>query len=138
VTVRILERQVGTVTWYAASALFATPYAARQAWEQVERKVPKGSLGLYRHGPDLPDMQGRVVTVVTMDRSQLLRCVRLLRAGEDYPLDETTLHALVARRARVVLQYGADGSSGRVKWRRPGRGATLSPEGDMREPGGEG
>src|SRR3954470_10248454 len=135
---RIMELPMGEHTWHVASALFPSAYAARQAWEHVERKVPKGSLGLYRHGPDQEDMRGRVITVVTLDRSQMLRCARLLREGQDYPLHPDTLRALVARRAKMVLEHGADGSSGRVKIRRPERGGRLTREGDMEEPGGHG
>lgn len=134
---RIVEVPVGGATWHVASALFPSTYAARKAWEQVERKVPKGALGIYRHGPE-GELSGRIVTVVSLDRGQVLRCARLLRLGEPYELDELSTQALIARRARVVLEHRGE-PAGRVKWRRPEeRGARLSPEGDMEEPGGRG
>lgn len=136
---RIVEVRISPEhTWYVASALFATPYMARQAWELVERKLPTGSLGIYRHGPE--QRRGRMVTVVSTERAQVLRGARLLRLGEDCPLDEATMRALIARRARVVLAAAGEGqASGRLKWRRPEeRGARLTPEGDLREPGGQG
>lgn len=135
---RIVEVRVADeLTWYVVSALFATAYMARQAWEEVERKVPQGGLGIYRHGPD-SELRGRVVTVVSLDRRQVLRCCRLLRLGADYALDEPTLRGLIGRRARVVLDHAGE-PAGRVKWRRPEeRGATLNPDGTMREPGGQG
>lgn len=131
---RIREVQAGELTWYVASAFFATGYAARQAWEQVDAKVPTGSLGLYRHGPT--EHRGQVVTVVASSYREALKAARLLRTGTDYALDEVTLEALIRRRALVVLEYGQQGA-GRVKWRRPdGRGAELRPDGTMVEPTG--
>lgn len=125
----------GLNCWYVVSALYPSAYAARKAWERVERKTPKGALGLYRHGPQ---GDGRVVTVVSLDRAQVLRCAGLLRLGEDYRLDPTTARALIARRAQVVLAHRGE-PAGRVKWRRPdARAARLTPEGDMIEPGGHG
>lgn len=131
---RIIERDFGDgLVWYIASVQFATSYMARQAWEHVERKVSRGSLGLYRHGPT--ENPGTIVSCVSLDRAQLLRCARLLRTGEDYALDETTMRALCARRARVVLEHARGGESGRMLLRRPeGRGAEMTKDGRMIEP----
>jgi hypothetical protein len=130
----VVQCNVGAI-WYVTSAQFPTAYAARRAWELIERRVPRGTLGLYRHGPE--QLHGQIVTVVSLQRAEVERCARLLVGGQDYELDEMTKRALVMRRARVVLAAQGQGS-GRLKIRRPERGARLSPDGDLSEPGGQG
>ena len=137
--IRRARAPVDGPTWWVASARFATAVAARKGWERVAAKVPKGSLGIYRHGP--PDAPGTMVSAVSMEEEQLERVVRHLEAtgGKDQRLAREVEAQLIMRRAHVVLAAGAEGlGEGRLKWRRPERGARLNPDGTMEEPGGHG
>lgn len=131
----ILERRAGEHRWYAVCVEFPSAFAARTAWEQMDRKLGPGSLGIYRHGP--ADDPGRIVSAVSLSRDEVRKALRFLRAGSDYQLDEETLQALILRRARVVLDAAERGiDSGRLKWRRPeDAGAVLDKRtGEMIEP----
>jgi hypothetical protein len=134
----VIERRIGDHTWYWTSARFATAYMAKQAWERVERKLPRGSLGIYRHGPAREPEVGVLVSAVSLDADQVQKVAGLLTVGTHEPLPDQIVDALIARRADVVMSAAAAGKdSGRFKWRRPGTGARLTPDGQMieREPG---
>ena len=129
----IVEYPIAGHTWYVVSARFPTAYMATQAWERIERKVPRGSLGIYRHGWE--DEPGVLVSAVSLDAEQVARVAGYLTVGEHEPLPDEFMEAMIARRADVVLQADAEGMpSGRLKWRRPGTGARLNSDGSMTEP----
>lgn len=126
--------------WFWCSARYPSALMARAAWERVERKLPRGSLGIYRHGAR--DDPGVLVTAVSLERAEIERCARVLRDGVDERLDDELLDLLIMRRARVVIEATEGGrrdASGRIKIRRPESGATLDREGVMHEqPPGQG
>ena len=134
---QVIEHSIGDNTWYWTSARFATAYMAKQAWERVERKMPRGSVGIYRHGSEAEP--GILVSAVSLDSDEVARVAGLLRLGEHELLPDAIVEALIVRRADVVVQATAEGrDSGRLKWRRPGSGARLNPDGTMTERGGQG
>lgn len=125
--------------WFYVSARYASAKMARDTWERVERRLPRGELGIYRHGPRAEP--GVLVSAVSLNREQIDKAARLLRDGVDEPLPYELAEMLVIRRARVVVEAGASGDlrPRRIKIRHAGEGATLTPEGEMIEPGqGEG
>jgi hypothetical protein len=127
--------RLGDRQWWLVCAHYASALQARRAWEHVERKVPRGSLGIYRHGPK--DDPGSHVSAVSLEREQVERVGRLLRDGEDVALPDSLAYSLIVRRARVVVEAVREHGdvTGRVKWRRPERGgATLTPTGEMIDP----
>lgn len=129
----------GGPAWYVVAARFTDADKARKGWELVERKRRSGSCGVYRHGP--PDRPGTDVSAVSMQRRELDRIAELLEqaGGRDQRLHHEVADQLVIRRARVVLEAAAaQRPYGRIKIRRPERGATLNPDGTMDEPGGHG
>jgi hypothetical protein len=133
----VFERRIGDNAWYLASARFPSAYMAKQAWERMERKLPRSSIGIYRHGPSTDP--GILVSVVSLDSDQVARAAQFLTLGEHEPLDPRVQDALIVRRADVVVHAASEGmQSGRLKWRRPGTGASLNPDGTMTEPGGQG
>lgn len=124
-------------TWLVVTAVYATPVAARKAWEQIERKSRSykgepGGVGIYRHS--VGSIEGRLVSVVGLMPDAEARVQRVQRVlanmgGEDYRLGQKAATDLIARRARVVLAKAGEGA-GRVVTRRPdARGATLMPDG---------
>ena len=121
--------------WWWCSARYASALMARRAWERVERKLPRGSLGIYRHGPS--DNPGVIVSAVSTKRSEIERVARLLRDGDDERLPVELLDSMIMRRARVVIDETRGGTldvSGRVKIRRPeDAGAALDRSGVMHE-----
>lgn len=132
---RIIERTYGTQRWYIVSAIYATPQLARFAWDEVERRTRNWSdrdSGIYRHGSS--QTQGRVVSAVSMNHRSIVRLAGLLRHGADNVMDDGDIDALIARRARVVLEHAGQGS-GRMIVRRPdNRGAQMTDTGEMIEP----
>ena len=129
----IVEYPIAGHTWYVVSARFPTAYMARQAWERIERKTPRGTLGIYRHGTE--EESGVLVSAVSLDADQVARVVGYLTVGEHEPLPDEVMQGMIARRADVVLQADAEGmQAGRLKWRRPGTGARLGRDGSMTEP----
>jgi hypothetical protein len=118
--------------WWWISARYPTAQMAKAAWERVERRLARGSLGFYRHGTT--DAMGCEVTAVSIKRDEVERCVRLLRDGQDNPLDDELLDSMIVRRARVVVEEVAKHGdvSGRVKTRHPeDAGAVLDRQGVM-------
>lgn len=132
---RIIERVYGDARWYIVSAVYPDARLARWAWDEIDRRSRNWSernAGIYRHGS--AQTQGRVVTAVSMNRRSIVRIAGMLRAGEDHELDERDIDALVARRARVVLEHAGQGD-GRMVVRRPeNRGAQMTDTGEMIEP----
>lgn len=125
----VVEQQLGPMTWYVVSGEFPTAYMAKQAWESMESRIPKGTLGIYRHGIQ-GESEGMIVSAVSLNLDEIRRAMHMLRLAVHYPLGEDERLMLIGRRARVVsraLQAGR--SEGRLKWRRPeGRPAKLDPD----------
>ena len=129
----IVERPIAGHTWYVVCGRFATAHMAKQAWERIERKVPRGSLGIYRHGWE--DKPGVLVSGIGLDSDQVARVAGFLTLAEHEPLSDEVMDAMIARRASVVVDAAASGyPDGRLKWRRPGGGAQLRSDGQMIEP----
>lgn len=138
----VRDVHVGPAHWLYAAARYPTPFMARVAWERLEHATrakqreldETGGVGIYRHGPT--DDPGTIVSVIGLEgaHTRIERALRVLgQAGEDYPLDQVTLEALIVRRSRIVLAH--KGETGRMIGRRPdGRGAILTPGGDIIEP----
>ena len=127
--------RLGDTQWWLVCARYSSALQARRAWERVERKIPRGSLGIYRHGPK--DDPGSHVSAVSLEREQVERVGRLLRDAEDVALPDSLAYSLIVRRARVVVEAVQEHGdvSGRVKIRRPERqGATLTSTGEMIDP----
>ena len=124
--------------WYALTVAYPTALMARRAWERVDRRMPRGSLGFYRHGPS--DRVGTMVTVISLDRAEVERVARLLDDGAEIELEGRLLDRMILRRAAVVVEADRAGeNASRLKWRRPeGAGAYLDDAGRMHPPRREG
>ena len=121
-------------TWYCVTARYPTDAMGSAAYQRVMRRMPRGDLGIYRHG--LPGEGGTNVSSVSMNRAEILRVARLLSDGEDLKLDTTLVEAMVLRRAQVVVDAAqADALAGRMKIKHAKPGAFLFPDGTMHEPG---
>jgi hypothetical protein len=123
--------------WYCATGRFATDTAAYAAYTMLMHRLPITDLGIYRHGP--PDDPGTRISAVSPVRADVLRVTRLLaaRGAVDEELPAELVESMCVRRARVVVEHARSGApAGRTKIRHAGQGATLMPDGSMREPGG--
>lgn len=124
--------------WFWTCAAYPSALMAKRAWERVERKTKAGGdLGLYRHGP--PERNGRLVTVLGLERAKVEAAAKLLHDGIDERLPPDLVEAMVLRRAHVVVDAArAQAGAGRLLIRRPESGAVLDSEGRMHERGGQG
>lgn len=125
--------------WHLVTARFTSEGAGADAYQLVMRRIPRGDLGIYRHGP--PGQVGIFISAVSLTRAEVLRVARLLgkRGGADETVPRELAESMFIRRARMVAEHAAAGGApGRAKIRHAGRGAVLYPDGTMREPGGQG
>lgn len=134
--------------WYVLTVAYPTGQMAKRAWERLERKLNLSAgdegIGIYRLTPN--PAGGRMtgagqepaVACVTLDQPTAEKAQRLLLDGREFDPAEDFADALIARRARVVLQH--QGQTGRLVIRRPeDKGGALDPKGQMYEQGaGEG
>lgn len=132
--VRVRRLAPKLTDWYYVSARYPTALMARKAWEKVERRTPRGSLGIYRHGPT--NDPGVLVSAVSLKRDEVDRCARLLRDGLDELLPFELVDSMILRRARIVVAAADESDAARrIKIRRPeDRGDVLDQEGFMHQP----
>jgi hypothetical protein len=130
--------EVAGVTWFVVAREYESAHDARRAWERLDRRgrAVHGALelGVYRHGPELPDgrADARFVTAVGHVREGAEEADRLL-GGEPYLAPDAMVEAMIARRIRVMaeLEAGKAESGSYVKHHE--RGARLRPGGIMEE-----
>ena len=121
-------------TWYVVTASYPTDKMGKDAYDRIMRRIPRGELGIYRHG--LPEDGGTNVSAVSLDQAETKRVARLLGAGADLELPAELVEAMIFRRARVVAEAAQTGQpAGRLKIKHAGRGAFLDPSGRMHERG---
>ena len=123
-------------TWWWTCAQFPSAYMAQSMYQALMRKIPRGDLGLYRHGEPGPS-EGTFISAVSLKRDEVEHVRRRLLGGVDVELHPQLVEAMITRRARVVVesQRQHPGQSGRLKIKHAGRGAYLDPAGEMHEPG---
>lgn len=133
--------------WYVVAVHYPSALQAKRAWERAERKLNMGAgdggIGLMRldpragGGPEGRLCDGYPVVGVTLDEAAARKCERVLRDGVTWTPTDGFADAVIARRARVLLdaQRERRGATGRLVIRRPeDRGATLDRRGRMHEP----
>lgn len=139
--------------WYLVAVTYPSAKQAKAAWEEAERKLIRGSdhgIGVMRLLPPGSNPGGMVdsgapegghpVIAVTTEFHYVEKIERILRGGVPFEPEPGFADAIVARRARVVLEAAQrEAGPGRVVIRRPeGRGAQMDEHGEMYEQvGGE-
>lgn len=143
----MITRDIGGYRWYVETVAYPSALMAKRAWERAERKLLPGKgnegIGVTRLAPNPAGgasvradgaIGGHAVAIVTLDARVLAKAQRLLSDGEEFEPADELVDALIARRARVVVEQAAAGE-GRLVIRRPEqRGAEFNRLGEVFEP----
>lgn len=133
----VREHQVGPVTIYYSTRRFPHARIAKETWEQVNRRLAGKNLdlGFYRHGPSTHP--GCLVTAISLHKGGVEAADFIMRRGvevdvlDDGDMSVAELEAMIARRARVVMENRD--RAGHMVVRREGDGVKLNRDGSYDE-----